>query len=463
MVKCIFLLLLGVIPSITGIGIFYIKLTPDQIRLAVATDTSVNVGWHIRTSPLNTTNPLTNPIVIFGTSLTTLTSASVYIKSSSYERNLGFGVSWFYSVELQYLKPSTMYYYQIVGSGCVSSSSILNFTSAPFLGDRSRPVRIATYGDLGVDGLLGDYTNGPCLFEQALNALQTKLSEIDFFLHHGDICYADDSPVLVPLKTYEQAMDYCQAAMSVLTSARMYMTATGNHEINCTEVTDIDDLCPSDHRNQTPYSNRFNMPSNHSGGYLNTWYSFNYAFIHVITISCETDFPNAPSGNLLDNTTQVNWLKNDLARVNRSITPWVIVQCHRPWKGSAAKQTIAGIVNCPQCQAAFEQILIDYNVDIYISGHVHWYERICFDDTTNTTNYVNPSGPVYLTNGGIGNPEGNESVGTEANNSCVIVFEPGFGILTVYDDSHATFIYYRTSDLKIMDEFNITKDRSSLH
>ncbi|CAF4013323.1 unnamed protein product [Adineta steineri] len=459
MVKCIFLLLLGVIPSITGIGIFYIKLTPDQIRLAVATDTSVNVGWHIRTSPLNTTNPLTNPIVIFGTSLTTLTSASVYIKSSSYERNLGFGVSWFYSVELQYLKPSTMYYYQIVGSGCVSSSSILNFTSAPFLGDRSRPVRIATYGDLGVDGLLGDYTNGPCLFEQALNALQTKLSEIDFFLHHGDICYADDSPVLVPLKTYEQAMDYCQAAMSVLTSARMYMTATGNHEINCTEVTDIDDLCPSDHRNQIPYSNRFNMPSNHSGGHSNSWYSFNYAFIHVITISCETDFPNAPSGNLLDNTTQINWLINDLARINRSVTPWVIVQCHRPWKGSIANAGLSDSGNCPQCQAAFEQILIDYNVDIYFNGHVHWYERICFNDVTNTTNYINPTGPVYLTNGGIGNPEGNESVGTEANDSCVIKFEPGFGILTVSNASYATYTYYSTFNLTIMDQFNIIKNR----
>ncbi|CAF1499345.1 unnamed protein product [Adineta steineri] len=463
MVKCIFLLLLGVIPSITSINTCCQILKPDQIRLAVATDSSVNVGWHIRTCPLDITNPLTNPIVIFGTCPTTLTSTSVYIKSSFYESNFVLGMSWFYSVELQYLEPSTMYYYQIVGSGCVSSSSILNFTSAPFLGDRSRPVRIAAYGDLGVDGLLGDYTNGPCLFEQALNALQTKLSEIDFFLHHGDICYADNTPILVFLKTYEQAMDYCQAAMSVLTSARMYMTATGNHEINCTQVPGAYYLCLPNYKQQIPYSHRFNMPSNHSGGYLNTWYSFNYAFIHVITISCETDFPNAPSGNLLDNTTQINWLINDLARVNRSVTPWVIVQCHRPWKGSAAKQTIAGIVNYPQCQAAFEQILIDNNVDIYFNGHVHWYERICFNDVTNTTNYINPSGPVYLTNGGIGNPEGNESVGTEANNSCVIKFEPGFGILTVYDDSHATFIYYSTFNLTIMDEFNITKDRSSLH
>ncbi|CAF0802812.1 unnamed protein product, partial [Adineta steineri] len=213
MAKCIFFLLLRVIPSIAGFDFCFKIFAPDQIRLASAGDTGVNVGWHIRTSLLDFSDPLTNPIVMFDTSPTKLTSKSVYIKSSSYERNIGFGVSWFYSVELQGLKPSTMYYYQIAGSGCVLSSSILNFTSAPLLGDRSRPVRIATYGDLGVDGLIGTFVNGPCLFEQALNALQKKLSEIDFFLHHGDICYADDTPVLVPLKTYEQAMDYCQAAM----------------------------------------------------------------------------------------------------------------------------------------------------------------------------------------------------------------------------------------------------------
>ncbi len=90
---------------------------------------------------------------------------------------------------------------------------------------------------------------------------------------------------------------------------------------------------------------------------------------------------NAPSGNLIDTTTQVNWLTNDLAGVNRVITPWIIVQCHRPWKGSTALETQfgAGIVNCPACQAAFEQILIQYDVDIYIAGHVHWYERICLN------------------------------------------------------------------------------------
>ena len=89
----------------------------------------------------------------------------------------------------------------------------------------------------------------------------------------------------------------------------------------------------------------------------------------------------APSGNLLDTTTQINWLKNDLAHVNRTSTPWVIVQCHRAWKGSIsiADKLEGGIINCPSCKAAFESLLIQHNVDIYLAGHVHWYERICLN------------------------------------------------------------------------------------
>ncbi|CAF3412808.1 unnamed protein product [Rotaria sp. Silwood1] len=98
-------------------------------------------------------------------------------------------------------------------------------SSPPALGNRSQAVNIATYGDLGVDGLLGTLINGVCLFERALRALQQILPSVDFFLHHGDICYADDTPLLLFGKPYEEAMDDCQRAMMKITSTRFYMTA----------------------------------------------------------------------------------------------------------------------------------------------------------------------------------------------------------------------------------------------
>jgi hypothetical protein len=374
-------LLLSILKTIDA-TICLASLVPDQIRLALAGDTGASVGWHTFSCPLTTSNPNPNPTVIYGFTKSNLNFTSINGNSSVYDPHILLKTSWFYSVELPNLKPSTVYYYQIVKSNYVSASAILSFKSASVLGDRSRAITIAAYGDMGVDGIVEDLLNGRYLFERALGALQTMLPSIDFFLHHGDICYADDAPVAV-FSTYEDAYNYCQNMMMNITSTRFYMTTVGNHEINCTEVSSLTKLCPADHMNQIPYSNRFHMPSKQSGGYLNSWYSFNYAFIHVVSISCESDFPMAPSGNLLDNTTQVNWLRNDLANVNRSITPWLIVQCHRPWKGSTSLDDIleGGLINCPPCRAAFEALMIQYNVDIYLAGHVHWYERICLNGT----------------------------------------------------------------------------------
>jgi hypothetical protein len=373
------LLFFGIV-TITDATICLAKLAPDQIRLAFAGDNGVSVGWHTYACPFSSSNPNPTPTVMYGLSKQSLTFTSVNGNSGVYDTRNILKTSWFYSVELQNLHPSTVYYYQISGSNYVSSSSIFSFTSSPVLGTQKGTVNIGVYADLGVDGLVEDIINGKHLFERALGALQSILPSVDFFLHHGDICYADDTPIDV-LETYEEAFDYCQTMMTNITSARFYMTSVGNHEINCTEVSELNGLCSSDHKNQIPYSNRFHMPSKQSNGYLNSWYSFNYAFIHVISLSCESDFPNAPSGNLIDTTTQINWLKNDLASVNRLVTPWVIVQCHRPWKGSVSIADVleGGVINCPACQSAFEQILIEYNVDMYLTGHVHWYERICLN------------------------------------------------------------------------------------
>ena len=64
---------------------------------------------------------------------------------------------------------------------------------------------------------------------------------------------------------------------------------------------------------------RFRMPANGNGVF---WYSFSVGNVHVAMISSEHDpTPSAPMGA---------WLVKDLAAVNRSETPWVFVNIHRP-------------------------------------------------------------------------------------------------------------------------------------
>lgn len=109
------------------------------------------------------------------------------------------------------------------------------------------------------------------------------------------------------------------------------------------------------------------MPGSETGGKTNFWYSFDYGLAHFVSFDGETDYPNSPeapfvydtygakrhplpnetyvtdsgpfgyiNGNYTDNESyeQYHWLKNDLAKVDRKKTPWIIAMTHRPMYSS---------------------------------------------------------------------------------------------------------------------------------
>ncbi|RHY26698.1 hypothetical protein DYB32_008661, partial [Aphanomyces invadans] len=126
---------------------------------------------------------------------------------------------------------------------------------------------------------------------------------------------------------------------------------------------------------------------------------------------------------------QLAWLDVDLAGVNRTITPWVVVVKHNPFYNtwmdhqcqcSKHKYVIApeDAEACwngqyvsgspmyePACglQAKFESLFVKYRVNVVIAGHVHGYERTApiVNNKINATH-----GVVYVTTGAGGNYEG---------------------------------------------------------
>ena len=54
-----------------------------------------------------------------------------------------------------------------------------------------------------------------------------------------------------------------------------------------------------------------------------TWYSLDIAGVHWITLSNYHPFAAG--------SPQYNWLKVDLAAIDRTTTPWVFVNTHAPW------------------------------------------------------------------------------------------------------------------------------------
>lgn len=131
-------------------------------------------------------------------------------------------------------------------------------------------------------------------------------------------------------------------------------------------------ICMPGQTNFTAYAEHWNMPSN--GGSQqskNFWYSYDNGMTHYVVYDTETDFGaglyapdevggsgkqmSGPRGKVNE---QINWLKADLAAVNRTKTPWVVAFGHRPFYNGI------GDALCAPCAKAFEKIFVDGGVDL---------------------------------------------------------------------------------------------------
>lgn len=141
----------------------------------------------------------------------------------------------------------------------------------------------------------------------------------------------------------------------------------------------------------------FDMPDTGVGA--NVAYSFEVGNVHVALFSAEHDF--------LDGSKQRAFLEADLAAVDRSVTPWLLVGVHRPMYSSSSGHTIdpalpQGHLD-DQLRASVEPLLQKYEVDVFLAGHVHTYERSCSIAGNFTCAGAGEGGTVHLVVGSGGN------------------------------------------------------------
>lgn len=241
------------------------------------------------------------------------------------------------------------------------------------------------------------------------------------------------------------------------------------------------------------------MPGVESGGVGNFWYSFDYGLAHFISIDTETDFAYSPEwpfvrdvkGNEVlpteaqtfitdsgpfgridgnswkDNKAyeQYQWLAKDLAAVDRTKTPWIFINGHRPMYSSQTASYQGNIRN------AFEELMLEHGVDAYFAGHIHWYERLyplgrngTIDTASikdNNTYYTNEGkSMVHVINGMAGNIESHSTLDADQpvlNITAVLNMKDyGFSKLKVTTTS-ATWSFTKGADGSIGDELTILK------
>ncbi|XP_027073091.1 purple acid phosphatase 22 [Coffea arabica] len=292
------------------------------------------------------------------------------------------------------LEPSTTYYYRCGGSGPESS-----FRTPP----SDLPIEFVIVGDLGQT----EWT--------ASTLSHVGARDYDVFLLPGDLSYAD---------THQQLWDSFGRLVEPYASRRPWMVTEGNHEIETFPI-----VYPHGFR---AYNARWRMPYEQSGSESNLYYSFNVAGAHILMLGSYTDF-DADSD-------QYKWLEADLAKVNRTTTPWIFALLHAPWYNSNEAHQGEG----ESMRKAMEELLYKARVDAVFAGHVHAYERFTrvFDNT------ADPCGPVYITVGDGGNREG-LALKFEKQKPSISVYREasfGHGRLRVYNQTHAHWSWHRNND-----------------
>ncbi|WCJ29983.1 purple acid phosphatase 26 [Euphorbia peplus] len=319
---------------------------------------------------------------------------------------------------LDALEYDTKYYYKI---GNDDSSREFWFQTPPKV-NPDAPYKFGIIGDLG----------------QTYNSLSTlehfMKSGAQAVLFVGDLSYADRyqyNDVGIRWDSWGRFMERSAAYQP-------WFWSVGNHEIEYMPY--MGEVIPFKsylHRYPTPY-----LASKSSNP---LWYAIRRASAHIIVLSSYSPF--------VKYTPQWIWLREELKKVNREQTPWLIIVMHVPIYNSNEKHFMEG----ESMRAAFEAWFIHHKVDVIFAGHVHAYERSyrisnIHYNVSSGERYPKPdkSAPVYITVGDGGNKGGlnGKFIDPQPDYSAFREASYGHSTLEIKNRTHAVYHWNRNDDGK---------------
>ncbi|XP_019164545.1 PREDICTED: probable inactive purple acid phosphatase 2 [Ipomoea nil] len=189
--------------------------------------------------------------------------------------------------------------------------------------------------------------------------------------HVGDISYA---------RGYAWLWDTFFTQIEPIASAAPYHVCVGNHEYDWPSQPWKPYWAANIYKQDgggecgVPFSLRFNMPGNSSEptgtaapATRNLYYSFDMGPVHFVYMSTETNF--------LPGSNQYQFLKQDLERVDRRKTPFIVFQGHRPMYTTSSGHKDGALRK--KMVEHIEPLLLKNKVSLALWGHVHRYERFC--------------------------------------------------------------------------------------
>lgn len=292
------------------------------------------------------------------------------------------------------------------------------FTTPPAPGPDT-PYAFGVIGDLGQT------------FDSATTVEHYLKSYGQTVLFVGDLAYQDTYPF-----HYQVRFDTWSRFVERSAAYQPWIWTTGNHEIDF--LPHIGEITPF-----KPFNHRFPTPHDASSSSSPQWYAIKRGPVHIIVLSSYSAYGKY--------TPQYSWLVAELKKVDRKVTPWLIVLVHSPWYNSNTHHYI----EAETMRVIFEPFIVAAKVDIVFAGHVHAYERTfpVSNIKYNITNgacipEVNPASPTYITVGDGGNIEG-LAIGFSEPQPHYSAFREssfGFGLLDIKNRTTATWTWHRNQD-----------------
>jgi hypothetical protein len=133
---------------------------------------------------------------------------------------------------------------------------------------------------------------------------------VDAIYHGGDLSYATG---------YLAVWDFWLDQIAPFASGTMYLTNLGNHESDAPDSATV--FTGTDSGGECGVPSTTFLPPPAPATTDKPWWSYNVGLIHFVGMSTEHNFTTGSE--------QWNFLEQDLASVDRSVTPWVIFGGHR--------------------------------------------------------------------------------------------------------------------------------------
>ncbi len=312
------------------------------------------------------------------------------------------------------------------------TADIIHLTPYTVIGEE--PITFTAIGSTH-SGIDSQYTDTFLLWGDANHkdavAEMAKLQP-DLYLHLGDMIDSAYQETTKP----EEWDQFFETEKPIMDIARIY-PAIGNHEM----------YFSGDHT----YFNRF-KGEEHLVDFLTDEnkprYSFDAGYAHFTSLWLDYDAVFTPEGEDVINSEQYAWLEDDLKNTQK---PWKIVMVHISLYSASAVQEDYGY-GLEEVREKLQELFTEYKVDLVLSGHDHYYER------------VEINGVTYITTGGGCNlhPEPEEKIEQSqkfVHRNHIMKFDVDEATLTgTAISSHAIGKDWEEQGGEELDTFTLTKE-----